>query len=57
LEGSYDRHLLRILPTNEDITFDYGGWAPSLASRGLGVTVNESILEQMTLTRQEYVLE
>jgi muconate cycloisomerase len=57
LEGSYDRHLLRILPTNEDITFGYGGWAPALTGRGLGVTINDAVLEQMTLTKQEFVLE
>jgi L-alanine-DL-glutamate epimerase-like enolase superfamily enzyme len=57
LEGSYDRHLLRKLPTNEDITFRYGGRAPSLTGRGLGVTINDSVLEQMTLAKQEYVLE
>jgi L-alanine-DL-glutamate epimerase-like enolase superfamily enzyme len=56
LEGSYDRHLLRVLPTNEDITFSYGGWAPALTSGGLGVTVNESILENMTLTKHDCVL-
>ena len=56
LEGSYDRHLLRKLLTNEDVTFGYGGWAPALTGGGLGVTVNESVLEEMMLARQEYVL-
>lgn len=57
LEGSYDRHLLRKLLTNEDVTFNYGGWAPALTGPGLGVTVNKTVLEEMTLARQEYVLE
>ncbi len=56
LEGSYDRHLLRRLLTNEDVTFGYGGRAPALTRPGLGVTVNETVLEEMTLARQEYVL-
>lgn len=56
LEGSYDRHLLRKLITNEDITFGYGGQAPALNRPGLGVTVNKTVLEEMTLARQEYVL-
>jgi L-Ala-D/L-Glu epimerase / N-acetyl-D-glutamate racemase len=56
LEGSYDRHLYHKLLTNEDITFGYGGWAPSLNGPGLGVTVNESALKEMTLKRQEFVI-
>lgn len=38
-EGSYDRYLLRELLTREDITFQYGGYAPALERPGLGVTV------------------
>jgi L-Ala-D/L-Glu epimerase len=56
LEGSYDRHLLQKLLTNEDITFNFGGWAPALTGPGLGVTVNQSVLEEVTLARQEHVL-
>jgi L-Ala-D/L-Glu epimerase len=53
LEGSYDRHLLRTLLTNEDITFGYGGRAPALRGPGLGVTVNEESLHAATLRKQE----
>ncbi len=56
LEGSYDRHLFRKLLTNEDVTFGYGGRAPALAGRGLGVTVNESVLAEVALGRQEYTI-
>jgi muconate cycloisomerase len=56
LEGSYDRHLLRKLPTYEDVTFGHGGQAPALTGPGLGVTINEIVLEEMTLARQEYML-
>ena len=56
LEGSYDRHLLRKLLTNEDITFNFGGRAPALSGLGLGVTVNAAVLEAVTLARQEHVL-
>ena len=52
LEGSYDRHVLKRLPTNEDITFRYGGWAPALSGPGLGITVIPSVLDEIT-TRQE----
>lgn len=52
LEGSYDRHLLKRLPTNEDITFRYGGWARALSGPGLGVTINPTVLDKIT-TRQE----
>jgi L-Ala-D/L-Glu epimerase len=44
LEGSYDRHLFRRLVTREDITFGYGGRAPALESRGLGVTIDTAVL-------------
>jgi muconate cycloisomerase len=47
LEGSYDRHVLKELLTNEDITFHYGGRAPVLAGPGLGVTVNRAVLERL----------
>jgi muconate cycloisomerase len=44
IEGSYDRHLLRELLTNEDVSFGYGGLAPALRRPGLGVTVNPHVL-------------
>jgi muconate cycloisomerase len=53
LEGSYDRHLLHKLLTHEDITFGLGGRAPALNSHGLGVTVNESVLREVTLKQRE----
>jgi L-alanine-DL-glutamate epimerase-like enolase superfamily enzyme len=56
-EGSYDRHLLGELLTNEDLTFGYGGWAPALCGPGLGVTVNESTLADMTLKQRQFSLE
>lgn len=51
LEGSYDRHVLAELLTNEDITFGYGGRAPAIDKPGLGVTVNPAVLQRWT--RQE----
>ena len=53
LEGSYDRHLFHRLLTNEDVTFGFGGCAPALNGRGLGVTVNESVLRDVTLQQVE----
>lgn len=54
VEGSYDRHLFQRLLTNEDVTFGYGGRAPALTGPGLGVTVNERVLQEVTLSRQTF---
>lgn len=43
LEGSYDRHLLREVPTTPDLTFGYGGWAPRLAGPGLGAVLDRAV--------------
>ena len=52
LEGSYDRFLVRNRLTNEDITFGWGGYAPALTGPGLGVTVNEDELQQVTIQQE-----
>ncbi len=54
LEGSYERHLLRELLTNEDITFGYGGRAPALAGPGLGVTVKEPVLKRLQIDEKTF---
>jgi muconate cycloisomerase len=54
LEGSYDRHLLGELPTNEDFTFGFGGLAPALRTPGLGVTINHDVLKRLTRQSQTY---
>ncbi|MDD5680215.1 MAG: enolase C-terminal domain-like protein [Candidatus Omnitrophica bacterium] len=46
LEGSYAKFLLAEDVVNEDVSFGYGGSAPLLTGAGLGVTVNESILNK-----------
>lgn len=56
LEGSYDRHLLRELPTREDITFGYGGRAPALTRPGLGVDVQPAVLQRISLQQQTFDL-
>jgi muconate cycloisomerase len=56
LEGSYDHHVFRRLLTNEDVTFGYGGRAPAILRAGLGVTVNEAMLNEVTVSRQEFSL-
>jgi L-Ala-D/L-Glu epimerase / N-acetyl-D-glutamate racemase len=53
LEGSYDRHVLARLLTNEDFTFGYGGRAPALTSAGWGATINPAALQDMTIARQD----
>lgn len=57
LEGSYDRHLLAEPLTVQDITFGYGGWAPALSGPGLGIDVDRSALERVTVHRVERDLE
>jgi muconate cycloisomerase len=55
-EGSYDRHLLRELLTNEDMTFGYGGRAPALTRPGLGVTADRAALDRLTVNQRTYKL-
>jgi muconate cycloisomerase len=56
IEGSYDRFLFRRLVTAEDITFGYGGQASALTAPGLGVTVNEAVLNGCVTRRQEFAV-
>lgn len=56
LEGSYDRYLFRRLLTHEDLTFGYGGRAPAIRTRGLGVTVNSAVLDQATVAQKKFEL-
>jgi len=51
LEGSYARHLLREDVVSEDVTFGYGGIARPLRGVGLGITVNEEILNKYVTDR------
>ncbi len=54
LEGSYDRHLLKELLTNEDVTFGYGGRAAALRAPGLGVTIRHEVLRRWTVREQSF---
>jgi muconate cycloisomerase len=56
LEGSYDRHLFRELLTNEDVTFGYGGLARALKGPGLGITINDSMVQRLTTLRQSFAI-
>jgi len=57
LEGSYDRHLLEFLLTQEDITFGYGGWAPALSEPGLGVTIDRAALAKVAIKQVSFMLD
>jgi muconate cycloisomerase len=57
LEGSYDRHLLQRLLTNEDVTFGYAGCARAISRPGLGVTIDDSVLQKVALSRQVFPIE
>jgi muconate cycloisomerase len=52
VEGSYDRHLVREALGKRDLTFGWGGWAPVLPGPGLGVEVDETALERVSLRRE-----
>ncbi len=49
LEGSFDRHLVREALTEQDLTFHAGGRAPALIAPGLGVAIDQSAIERVTL--------
>jgi L-alanine-DL-glutamate epimerase-like enolase superfamily enzyme len=55
-EGSADRHLVKDRLTHEDLTFGRGGWAPALDRPGLGITMDESAVDRLTLKRQTFLL-
>ncbi|MEX0612196.1 MAG: dipeptide epimerase [Pirellulales bacterium] len=54
LEGSYDRYLFHELLTDEDLTFGYAGRARAINRPGLGVTINEGMLQKATVSRQVF---
>ncbi len=53
VEGSYDKHVLKLNVIRQNITFRYGGWAPPLSGPGLGVTVDPEALDRMTVRRED----
>ena len=55
LEGSYDSRLVREALGKKNITFGWGGWAPSLAGGGLGIDIDEAALKRVTF-RSEQIL-
>jgi L-alanine-DL-glutamate epimerase-like enolase superfamily enzyme len=57
LEGSYDRHILAANVTPHDVTFHYGGRARPLTAPGLGVEVDPTALDAMTVSSRELFYE
>ncbi|SMP46537.1 muconate cycloisomerase [Neorhodopirellula lusitana] len=53
-EGSADKHLLKDFITRESLTFGYGGWAPALDSAGLGITIDETKLSNLSLRTRSF---
>ncbi len=49
VEGSYDRHLVREALGKSDLTFRWGGWAPALTGGGLGVDLDETAIQRVTV--------
>ncbi len=56
LEGSYDHHVLKVLPTDQDITFGYGGLAPTLNTPGLGVTMCRTRFDPLVKSKRRFDL-
>jgi muconate cycloisomerase len=56
LEGSYSRYLLQDDIVNEPVEFGPGGVAQPLAGHGLGVSVNEDVLQNLAVLHQEISL-
>lgn len=56
LEGSFDRHLVVEPLTKEDLTFRRGGLAPALDGSGLGITIDETAVERVTVRREKITL-
>ena len=52
LEGSFDRFLVTERLTVEDLTFRRGGWAPALQGPGLGIQIDRSALERVTIAKE-----
>jgi muconate cycloisomerase len=52
LEGSYDRHLVCEPLGTKDLTFRWGGWAPTLTGGGLGVALDLAALERVTVRKE-----
>jgi muconate cycloisomerase len=52
VEGSYDRHLVREALGTQDVTFRWGGWAPTLPGPGLGVSVDAEALKRVTIRKE-----
>lgn len=50
LEGSFDRFLVAERLTVNDLTFRRGGWAPALRGPGLGVEIDRSALDRVTVS-------
>ena len=55
LEGSFDRFLVRDAPTEQDLTFQYGGRGKRLAGPGLGVDINECRIRQLAVRTAELI--
>jgi muconate cycloisomerase len=53
LEGSYSSYLLKDDIVNEPVEFGPGGVAQPLAGHGLGVSVNEDVLQNLAVLHEE----
>ncbi len=56
LEGSFDRHLVVEPLTNEDLTVGRGGVASALDGPGLGITIDETAVDRVTVSHRVLTL-
>lgn len=52
IEGSFDRHLVQYALGDEDVTFGWGGWAPALVRTGLGIGIQEDLVERLAMRKE-----
>jgi muconate cycloisomerase len=52
VEGSFDRHLVQEALGTRDLTFGWGGWAPTLPGPGLGVEIDPAALKRVTVREE-----
>jgi L-alanine-DL-glutamate epimerase-like enolase superfamily enzyme len=55
VEGSFDRHLVQHALGDEDVTFGWGGWAPALVRTGLGIGIQQELVERLALRKEALI--
>jgi L-alanine-DL-glutamate epimerase-like enolase superfamily enzyme len=56
LEGSYSNYILKEDIVNEPVEFGPGGLARPLGGYGLGISINEEVLQRLAVMHEEISL-